>query len=107
LLAQQGCSWCEGQPKNTELKGENSMTAGRQNVKTWHASRRIDYQLSRRSNGMNSSKVRVRLFVIVAVLTAAISVIGGCNTVEGVGKDLSGAGQGLADIAADINPENN
>lgn len=50
-----------------------------------------------------------RAFIVltISLMCAAIMVVAGCNTVEGVGKDISGAGQGLADLAADINPENN
>jgi entericidin B len=56
---------------------------------------------------MNCVKHRVGIVSAVALACAAMIGVAGCNTIEGVGKDLSGAGQGLADIAADVNPENN
>ena len=53
---------------------------------------------------MNASgKLVVRLLALGAVLVVAVLATTGCNTVRGVGEDVSAAGQGLADVAGDMN----
>lgn len=49
--------------------------------------------------------MRGLLRLIVSVVLIGFSLLtAGCNTVEGVGHDVSALGQGLADVAADSNP---
>lgn len=43
----------------------------------------------------------VRITALMLLLGTAILLVGGCNTVEGVGEDVSAAGQTLADVASD------
>jgi predicted small secreted protein len=41
----------------------------------------------------------------IAVAAMAAVLVQGCNTIEGVGADVSAAGQGLADAAHNNNPD--
>ncbi|MHC4414222.1 MAG: entericidin A/B family lipoprotein [Planctomycetota bacterium] len=50
------------------------------------------------------SKHRLRLLMVALVgLVGCLFV--GCQTVEGVGKDISSMGEGVSDIARDANPD--
>lgn len=51
-----------------------------------------------------TSVVRVAYSTLLIMMMA---MLGACNTIEGMGHDLSAAGDGLADIAADMNPDKN
>jgi predicted small secreted protein len=50
---------------------------------------------------MNTSSRLIRIGVLV-LTAAACLLIASCNTVRGIGEDVSAAGQGLADVAQDI-----
>ncbi|MCI0364967.1 MAG: hypothetical protein L0Y44_13870 [Phycisphaerales bacterium] len=43
-----------------------------------------------------------RFTLVSCALALAALFIAGCNTVQGVGEDLSAVGQGLADVAEDV-----
>jgi predicted small secreted protein len=42
------------------------------------------------------------LFKIAAASLALVAVLGGCNTVEGAGKDVSAGGDHVQDAAKDV-----
>lgn len=42
-----------------------------------------------------------RTLALVAALLLATLTVGACNTVKGIGEDVSAAGQSLADVAED------
>ena len=46
---------------------------------------------------------RTRTLALV-VLGAVAMLLVGCNTIHGIGEDISAAGTGLANIAKDSNP---
>ncbi len=41
----------------------------------------------------------VCVFLTFLAAVSAVGVIGGCNTVEGAGKDIQAAGEGIQDAA--------
>ena len=43
----------------------------------------------------------MRKMVVLAAVTAAL-LVSGCNTIEGVGRDVSAAGRAVTDTAKDI-----
>lgn len=53
---------------------------------------------------MSGSRL-VRLAAFVVLGFAAV-LLPGCNTMEGIGEDISAAGQGMADLSAKANPDN-
>jgi len=53
-------------------------------------------------NDSNTLSTRKPLLVLAAVAVAAFAAAQqGCNTTEGVGKDLESAGEGISDAARD------
>ncbi len=53
-------------------------------------------------NDSNTLSTRKPLLVFAAVAVAALAAVQqGCNTTEGVGKDLESAGEGISDAARD------
>jgi len=48
----------------------------------------------------------VRWTIGVAALLMA-ATLHGCNTMEGIGEDISAAGQSMADVSAKTNPDSN
>lgn len=49
---------------------------------------------------MLTARDAIRVFGLLTVLAASAFLVA-CNTVEGVGEDVSSLGQGLADMASD------
>jgi predicted small secreted protein len=45
------------------------------------------------------NKTLARIFLTLAVLTSASTLLGACNTAEGVGKDMSAAGHKISNEA--------
>jgi predicted small secreted protein len=58
----------------------------------------------RKDSTMSGSRL-VRLAVFLVLGLAAVT-LSGCNTMEGIGEDISAAGQGMADLSAKANPDN-
>jgi entericidin B len=56
--------------------------------------------------GSNSTEVVVRIearfWLALAVLVVAAPILSGCNTVRGVGQDMSAAGRGIAHTAEKV-----
>ncbi|MEM7227351.1 MAG: entericidin A/B family lipoprotein [Planctomycetota bacterium] len=46
-------------------------------------------------------KTIIRIAVVLAFATFALSMTG-CNTVEGIGEDISAGGEGIADVSRDV-----
>lgn len=44
-------------------------------------------------------RTEARLFVVLAILLAAAPLLSACNTVAGVGQDVSAAGHGITHTA--------
>ena len=53
---------------------------------------------------MSGSRM-VRLTALVVLGFAAL-MLSGCNTMEGIGEDISAAGQSMADMSSKTNPDN-
>lgn len=51
---------------------------------------------------MSAIRYLARFTMMTAALAVAALFVGGCNTLQGLGEDLSAAGEGLADVAEDI-----
>lgn len=53
-----------------------------------------------------SSSMKQILPVIVIILIALLLTLlfAGCNTIEGIGKDIEAIGQGTSEVAKDVNP---
>ena len=50
-------------------------------------------------------KTTTRIRTLAFMLLAAVALLlVGCNTIQGLGEDISAAGTGLANIAHDANP---
>ena len=43
--------------------------------------------------------------LLSGAVIVAITLLCGCNTVEGVGRDVQAVGEGTADLARDANPD--
>lgn len=48
---------------------------------------------------------KLTLLLCLGLLTAAFLALSGCNTVEGVGKDIEATGSGLSNAADDAKPD--
>ena len=44
----------------------------------------------------------MRKAVFVAILALGAACLGGCNTIEGAGRDLSSAGKAVSETARDV-----
>ena len=49
----------------------------------------------------------MKKFVALAAAAIAVAAISGCNTVEGVGKDVKSTGKAIEHTADDAKPSNN
>lgn len=44
------------------------------------------------------------VIVIILIALALTLLFAGCNTIEGIGKDIEAIGQGTSEVAKDVNP---
>ena len=47
-------------------------------------------------------RIEARFWLALAVLVVAAPILSGCNTVRGVGEDVSAAGRGIAHTAEKV-----
>lgn len=53
---------------------------------------------------MRTATAHLRIITGSIALLVALSLLTSCNTVEGAGRDLEAVGEGISDIASDLNP---
>lgn len=45
-----------------------------------------------------------RIMIGAGALALMLAALTGCNTVEGAGRDLKAVGEGISEVASDLNP---
>lgn len=57
------------------------------------------------ARGLSSGMKQILPVIIIILIALVLTLIfAGCNTIEGIGKDIEAIGQGTSEVAKDVNP---